>query len=778
MAITIEKTSSEGWADDFNRADSETVGNGWDDNDSNNWRISSNKLLQDTGSGNNEIYQTRDVDEDGEETYIVKWTLGTTTSTSFVFRKNTDAGLKFYQMSCDASLNRTHFYYYDAGFTRIVSSAIGIGVVGTVRWFKLLCNNYVFTCYYSTDGVSWTQMTWGTPVSGGSDLTVTDTNSTSLHGTFGWRGTGNNGMTIDEITVAPDYVTIENIALDSFLDGVSSNHDSFDRADSETVGGIWDDDGADSWKITDNTLHHDATDADEIFATGVDYTDTCIALRLNWLENGAMSFFLRRNTDSGLVFYQMTIDNTAGNIKLYVYDAGFSLVEEDTSVPSWSTGVNKEFMFSIQGSILRCSYWGTNGWTNSITYEDTSNTTTHGYIGFRDCKQIKVEEISILPYRQFNMFYNNPEVDPDEIPVATNDNCYAPNIVYFNGAWRRYFGCFHADGKDRIYHQSSSDLLTWTSPVLVLDIATPSAFDDTHVNDPNCVVDGSTLYMYYTGATGSPGPSGELPAEVGLATTTNGTTFTREATNPVITKGGSGDWNEEFVARPAVIIEGSTWKLWCDGVNAAPDPLQRTIGYYTSTDGISWTEYGSNPVYIPATRHTGAIFVMKEGSTYYMFETTIRDVTIWYVTSTDGTSWTEKGLFLPSPVDTEGDWNGGALTPFFIHSGKTQQLYWGGPFEPSPWSTMMIISAYLHRKVDIQLSGRSVVNEILAVNGTDVRVSTTNIGSVTIKVYNDLAGTTEDVSDTFTLARGDVYRVSGPLNLAVIHYHRLRDGLV
>lgn len=749
MPITIIKTSTEGWVDDFNRADSETVGNGWIDDDSNNWRISSNKLLQDS-TANDELYHTNDVDKAGEETYIVKWTLGTTASTAFVFRRNEDAGLKMYQLVCQPSGGgRTHFYYYDGGFTRFASSLGEIGVVGTVRWFKLVCVGYVFTCYYSTNGIDWILMLWGAPTTGGIDPTVTDPNSTSLHGVIGWRAGGNSGMTIDEVTVAPDYVTIKNIALDSFLDGLYSETDEFLRADSETVGGIWTDTGADSWQITSHELHNDTTDGDDIYAEGVDYTDTLFYVEMKWLANGSANLVICKT--NGVGFYQVAIDNSSGSVTLYREYGGFTQLAQDTTMPSFSIGTYVRFAFSLQGSILRCLYNVNdgNGWIASIKFEDTTGLVTHGHAGFRSCPQLKVAHVHILPYRQINRYYDNPEVEGADIADnPTYDNVYSIDQIYFNGKWRRYFGT-QKDTKDRIMHQESDDLETWTEPEEVLTAGAADEWDDNHINDPSCIVVGSTLYMYFTGQDGA-------TDRIGVATSTDGINFTKYGSNPIIDVEGAGSWSELTVARPTVIKEGSAWHMWADGKPALPGKYG--VGYWSSTDGYSWTPDGGNPIFggVASDLDVSGINVIKEGSSYYMQYQGWHSGTRYAVGSSE-TSFVDKGLLLTPIADK--DWNKGTVMPYLFIDGVRQQLFWGGSTKET-WDGQRICSAYFHKKIDIKSSGRSIVNEILAINDTDIRVSTTDVGSITIKVYDDFTGTTEIASETFTLARGDVYRVS------------------
>lgn len=91
------------------------------------------------------------------------------------------------------------------------------------------------------------------------------------------------------------------------------------------------------------------------------------------------------------------------------------------------------------------------------------------------------------------------------------------------------------------------------------------------------------------------------------------------------------------VGEPNVIYEGSpqilagtVFKMWYTSGWASPE-----IHYAESTDGISWTKYGSNPVLAAHCRPS----VFKDGSTYYMFAANVANTQIDLYSSADGVSW-------------------------------------------------------------------------------------------------------------------------------------------
>lgn len=58
--------------------------------------------------------------------------------------------------------------------------------------------------------------------------------------------------------------------------------------------------------------------------------------------------------------------------------------------------------------------------------------------------------------------------------------------------------------------------------------------------------------------------------------------------NPVLSPGPEGSWDDQAVAHPNVLYDGSTYHLWYSGWSMDGNI---SIGYATSIDGIHWTKY-------------------------------------------------------------------------------------------------------------------------------------------------------------------------------------------
>jgi predicted GH43/DUF377 family glycosyl hydrolase len=209
----------------------------------------------------------------------------------------------------------------------------------------------------------------------------------------------------------------------------------------------------------------------------------------------------------------------------------------------------------------------------------------------------------------FYMYYGNATI-PDPIDVPTTSR------------WQRYV----------------------SNPVL--PVGAGGAWDDWWVGFHSIWKEGDTYYAYYNGR-----QSG-TQLQIGLATSTDGITWTKNGGNPVLAFGAGGQWDDYVVASPMVWKEGSTWYMLYSGARSTG---AYQIGLATSSDGISWTRSGSNPVFSGTVSQWDAEFVspgttmLKEGSTYYLYycgdasRASLTTRKIGLATSTDLISWTKSG---------------------------------------------------------------------------------------------------------------------------------------
>lgn len=141
-------------------------------------------------------------------------------------------------------------------------------------------------------------------------------------------------------------------------------------------------------------------------------------------------------------------------------------------------------------------------------------------------------------------------------------------------------------------YATSPDGITWTKDA-GNPIFTPSASWENNEVSPDTVIwdaKAGVFKMWYHGGHNSG------PRQIGLAYSSDGLTWTRQNSSlPVLANGAGGTWDESRVADGSVIKMSETdYRMWYTGSNAADTVA---VGYATSSDGISWTKSGSNPVF-------------------------------------------------------------------------------------------------------------------------------------------------------------------------------------
>lgn len=168
------------------------------------------------------------------------------------------------------------------------------------------------------------------------------------------------------------------------------------------------------------------------------------------------------------------------------------------------------------------------------------------------------------------------------------------SIVKMAGADYRlwYEGINAAFSAASVGYATSTDGTSWTK------YASNPVFTASQVWENGEVCPGTVLWdpdlglfkMWYHGGFNS------LPRQIGLAHSSDGITWTRQnSNNPVLTPGAASTWDESTVADASVIrVSATDYRMWYLGNNASN---VQAVGYATSTDGISWSKSGSNPVF-------------------------------------------------------------------------------------------------------------------------------------------------------------------------------------
>ncbi|HUJ58060.1 MAG TPA: hypothetical protein VLX92_06195 [Kofleriaceae bacterium] len=138
-----------------------------------------------------------------------------------------------------------------------------------------------------------------------------------------------------------------------------------------------------------------------------------------------------------------------------------------------------------------------------------------------------------------------------------------------------------------------ADGTSWSLPGAPIYQPSPGAWDDMLVTGPTVVQGPDGLArLYYSGA-------GAAGTGVGLLTSSDGTTWTPAATNPVFPSGAPGAWDSTVLEQTVRYAYGRYWMWYSAYAGALDDTTTIAIGLATSSDGINWQRDPHNPVLTP-----------------------------------------------------------------------------------------------------------------------------------------------------------------------------------
>ena len=328
----------------------------------------------------------------------------------------------------------------------------------------------------------------------------------------------------------------------------------------------------------------------------------------------------------------------------------------------------------------------------------------------------------------------NPVLTPGQPGEWDDAGVRDSAVLYENGIFKMWYAGY--DGSNhRLGYAESNDGRIWTKSLLnpVLDPG-PAAWDSLFVWDPFVLNLTGTFHMWYMGSDTS-----YLDGQIGYATSPDGVNWIKHPSNPVLSLGTAGSWEDREVGGPFVIAEDGTFKMWytghdglssrigyavsIDGINwnrgwrnplLGPDAVpgsvlqiggeykmwynygvftSNRIGYANSTDGFAWTEYPANPVIPLGAWHSDQISmpsVIWDGSFYHMLyvgqQNSPLNRAIGHATSPDGVSWTKEPSANPIlSASSNGNWDDeGVSTPSLLWEDVEFKMWYGG-HDGSTW---------------------------------------------------------------------------------------------
>lgn len=168
-------------------------------------------------------------------------------------------------------------------------------------------------------------------------------------------------------------------------------------------------------------------------------------------------------------------------------------------------------------------------------------------------------------------------------------------------------------------------------------------------------------------------------ANVGYAESSDGISWSRPYSNPVLTPGNYGEWDASSIGPGAIIKENGEYKMYY--VGWSDQNSNWDIGLATSPDGINWTKYSGNPILYGTTGWEYQIVpsaVVKINDTYYLYYygRNYPEYKIGLATSTDGINWSRyEGNPILSPTES---WEGsGVFQPSIIFENGIYKMVYG-----------------------------------------------------------------------------------------------------
>lgn len=342
-----------------------------------------------------------------------------------------------------------------------------------------------------------------------------------------------------------------------------------------------------------------------------------------------------------------------------------------------------DIAFYDDSSSTRLSYWAEDATTYWVKVADNlaSNQSIYLYYGYSSDNDAR------LAFSGSWVKYGSNPVMSDGAGAAW-DNLWVlfHSIEKIDNT---YYGYYQGSTDTIVWgigRATSSDGIAWTkdggNPVVT--VGAGSAWDNQAVLSPTVWKEGSTWYMVYAGRNSS-----TAPWKIGLASSEDGIAWTKDGGNPVMDVGGAGTWdNAGVVPGTRVFLESGTYYLYYWGYTNGSDYSTWKIGLATSTNRTSWTKSGSNPVLVGGGTdawNVGVIdpHVKKIGTTYHMWyqgnDTNVADVTaIGHATSTDKTTWT-KDTSNPVVPRTAAAWDSiWVESPVLVFDNTNWRVYYGG----------------------------------------------------------------------------------------------------
>lgn len=522
----------------------------------------------------------------------------------------------------------------------------------------------------STDGITWTKHPSNPVLDPGSDAWEAQSLyvPTVLF----------DGVTYHMWYTGYSFGDIYRIGYANSSDGINWNKYSGNPVLDRGSSGSWDDESIHSTSVIfDGSIYH-------MWYAGENGSDYRIGYAnstdgLNWVkhpQNPILDMGSPGAWDDGFIFYP-TVHYNDTEMIYYIWYIGGSGPTRSLGYATSEDGLN--WTKYSENPVLNVGSAG--AWDDTVLTVPTvlyGNSTYHlWYTGF-DGTYYRIGYATSSDGVNWTKIPSAPVVDLGPPGSWDDERCVYPFVMKDGTTYKMWYTGFDGSAA-RILYATSSDGISWSkNPNPVLDIGSPSSWDDEAVDSSVVIKDGGEYKMWYY-AHGN-------AWRIGYANSTDGINWVKYPGNPILNLGPSSSWDDFAVAFPWVIKEGPLYKMWYGG-RADAGGLTYRIGYATSTDGLNWIKYPGNPVMdfgLPGEWDDNGVpdfSICFDDGIYKMHYTGWNGsiAKIGYATSEDGINWTRYSENPILDVGPSGSWDDeDVLYPSVIYDDDGINMWYTG----------------------------------------------------------------------------------------------------
>lgn len=206
------------------------------------------------------------------------------------------------------------------------------------------------------------------------------------------------------------------------------------------------------------------------------------------------------------------------------------------------------------------------------------------------------------------------------------EGVYHPSVLRRGADILMYYTGKDAKGVFRIGRARSTDGIQFKrdSSVPSVELGAPGAWDSGGVDQPSVIHDGHRFVMLYRGWSSNPGFT-DTHSQIGLATSDDGSAWTKSSSNPILRWGSVDAWDEHGLLAPRLWLENGVYHVnFSAKSNGVTTRSASSIGHATATSLSAWTKSPRNPILSSANTHWHELewaTPYREGNCLYILTT-------------------------------------------------------------------------------------------------------------------------------------------------------------